>query len=360
MKGLFIASTTAGTGKSLFSFSLGVLLQRAGRLVGYMKPVGRIHHNVDDLLGDADAFTVQEILGQKADANVVTPVMLPKNLHDLSRYKDASCSLTKGSALERITAAYSLLSNNKDVMVVSGTGAFPSTGGVAGADGLAIVKELGLSVLVVERFAENFAYDAVLSLKKLLGDAFLGIILNDVAARNQRDAEQILRPFLKGHGIPVFGIIPHAADLSALRVFDLAQALSGRIIAGNDYSSKMVEGFIIGAMQVDNFMTYLRQHNKESVVIVGGDRADLQLAALHGNCHCLILTGNHSPCEMVRVLAEKRGVPLISVREDTYRVARSMDYILKTKKISELGQIRAAIELVESHVDIPMLNSFLH
>ena len=52
----------------------------------------------------------------------------------------------------------------------------------------------------------------------------------------------------------------------------------------------MVENFLIGTMQVENFLTHFKKH-RNSAVIVGGDRSDVQLVALEGDCPCLILTG---------------------------------------------------------------------
>jgi BioD-like phosphotransacetylase family protein len=351
MTGIFIGSTTPRAGKSLLTFSLGVLLQRAGYNVGYMKPLGRVLQKVEELPGDADALVVQEILGQSVPANILTPVILPGNLHALALYGDAA---SDAETLGAIANSYEIVSRDKDLMLVCGSGSFPATGHFCGADGLSVTKRLGLKTLFIERFDGRINYDALLHMKRILKNDMLGVILNDVPAHELRDAEKLLVPYLSSKGVRVHGIIPREPSLTAIRVADLAHSLSGCIMAGNAGAARMIDGFLIGTMQVDNFMVYLRQ-NAGKAVIVGGDRADLQFAALQSDSPCLILTSNIPPTELVRNKAEEMDIPLITVREDAYTVARIMAHIFRTKKLRDLNQIRLGISLVENSVSMKSL-----
>lgn len=347
MEGVYIGSTTGRSGKSLLSFSLGVMLQKAGYSVGYMKPLGRLPQKKDELMGDADALVVQEVLGQSAPADVLTPVMIPENLHALAVHEYDE------HGMNRIRAAYAKLSSGRDIMLVSGTGPFPSAGRFADADGLTLIRELSLKILLVERFARRFSfnYDQLLLLKDLLGPSLMGVVLNDVREEDMRDAERLLRPWMEERGIAVHAILPHAQGLTDMRVLDIAHGLDGRVVAGSAHASRMVSSFLIGTMQVDNFMMHLRRR-VGCAVIVGGDRSDLQLAALYASSPCIILTGNIAPSELIRAKAEAVGVTLVVVREDTYTVARVMARILKSKKIRDLKQIRLGMTLVENALDI--------
>ena len=178
------------------------------------------------------------------------------------------------------------------------------------------------------------------------------MLLNDVAEKDRRDVDQVLIPYLKSRSVRVLGVIPREPALWAMRAGDLVQALEGRPAAGSAGSARMVEGFLIGAMQVENFMPYLRRHAGRAV-IVGGDRVDLQLAALHENVPCVILTGNLGPGELVRQKAERLGIPLIVVREDTYAAAQAMTGVLTNIKLRELHRIRLGLNLVEASLDMP-------
>jgi len=347
MPGLYIASTAPQAGKSLLTFSLGVLLQKSGLSVGYMKPLGQLPQKHEELMGDADALVIQEVLGQNVPADVLTPVMLPRNLHGLAIAKREQGDDT---ALARIRNAYRQISEGKDIALVSGAASFPAAGRFARVDGMRLVRELDLKVLFVERYTGQINFDELLLLKDLLGQTQIGLVLNDVPEREMRDVYKILKPWLEEHGITVHGVLNHEPGLTAMRVSDLAHALDGRIVAGNDQAVRMVTGFLLGTMQVDNFMLHLR-NRVHCAVIVGGDRADLQLAALHAKTPCIILTGNITPSELVQAKAEATGVTLIMVREDTYSVARSMSRILRSKKLRDLDQIRLAVALAEKNLN---------
>lgn len=350
MTGIYIGSTVPRSGKSLLSFSLGTLLQQAGCSVGYMKPLGSIPQKKDELVGDADALVVQEVLGQNAPANVLSPAMIPKNMHSLV----VQAQHTNDDAIARIHAAYQSISAGKDVTLVSGSGSFPATGRFCNADGLRVLRALGLKILFVERFTDRLHYDALLFLKDLLGDDMLGVIFNDVPDSEMRDVVSLLKPYIEEQGIEVLGVLGREPGLSAMRVAELAEGLEGRIVAGNAFASRIANGFLIGTMQVDSFMLHLRQR-PGCAVIAGGDRADLQLAALYASSPCIILTGNIAPSEMIRSRAESMGVTLISVREQTYSVARAMTRILRAKKIRDLSQIQLAVDLVKNALDIPCI-----
>ena len=347
MTGLFIASTTSGAGKSMLSFSLGLLLQKQGYRIGYMKPLAEYHQQHEERIGDKNALMIQELLGQQQPADVVSPVLMPSSIYSLSSHHITP------DPMEAIASAYMTINQGTDLTIVSGSGIFPYTGTFAQVDGLSIAKALNLHVLLIERVHDDFHYDTILGLKKALGDRLLGLVINGIPHNLMRDYKTHITPYLESLNIPVLGLIPHEAGLDAMRASELANHIGGYIISGKGSSStRLVGGYIIGAMQVDNFMTFLRHQEKTSAVIVGGDRADLQLAALQWRTPCLILTGNFPPCEMVRAKAEQLEIPIISVSKDTFTVARFMAKLMQTKKITELQQIRLAEEIISRNTHI--------
>ncbi|MDR2800158.1 MAG: AAA family ATPase [Desulfovibrio sp.] len=207
-KGIYIGSTTNRAGKSLLAFSLGLLLRKSGLSVGYIKPVGGLHQKKDDLLGDADAMIVQELLGQDAPPDVLSPVMLPDNPRS-AVWKEA-----QDGSLRRIREAYERICKDKDVCIVSGTGAFPWAGHSIGAGALAVLGQLGVKLLLVERFRRNINRDRLLWLKDLLGPDLIGVVLNDVPEEERKCVSEVLDPWLQERGIRVFGILGMSRNLN--------------------------------------------------------------------------------------------------------------------------------------------------
>lgn len=347
MVGLYIGSVTPNAGKNLASIALGLVLRQHGYSVGYMKPYGEHPRKVDDKTGDADALLIQEVLGQNTDPELLTPVVVPANIR--------AVTLRGGNALERVSEAYQHLSCGHDAMLVGGAGSLFHTGHSRGLDGISLIRRLGLRTILVERYHRHpdgggIDHDAILHAASVLGDAFAGVLLNDLPETYLRDAEEVLVPFLSEQGVPVLGLIPHDPLLNAIRASELAVRLDGRLVSGGKGSQRLVEGFLIGTMQVENFMTHFRRMTN-GATIVGGDRTDLQLVALEGKCPCLILTGNLPPDDMIRARSEAYGVPVIVVREDTYTVARKMEEILNSQKLRELVTIRRGADIVASALD---------
>ena len=69
-------------------------------------------------------------------------------------------------------------------------------------------------------------------------------------------------------------------------------------------------------MTPDSGIDYFgRMANK--AVVIRGERADMQLAALETSTKCLILTGNSKPLPPVVNQAEDKRVPIMVVKHDT-------------------------------------------
>jgi BioD-like phosphotransacetylase family protein len=352
MLGLYIGSTHPKAGKTLCATSLGVLLQKKGLKVGYFKPVGDDPKEVEAGNGDTVALVVQEILGQEVLPDHLTPVMRALSWATLGMARGEDFGARNLAAVKK---AYGRIAIGKDLTLVSGSGVFPAAGQFAGVDGLTLVHELNLQVLLMETIENGINFDAVLFVKRLLGKKFLGVILNKLPEEEVPLCRKWVVPYLKSHGVDVLGIMPNNQELNVIRCMNLASDLNGRIVAGNSRAADMgITGFTIGSMQIDSFMDHIRGKSS-CAIILGGDRTDLQLAALCGNSNCLVLTGNVGPSELVRAKAEAYDVPVIAVKETTYAVARHISRILKSQKFVDLEQINRGISLFEQSIDLDAL-----
>jgi hypothetical protein len=344
MPGLYIGSTSGFAGKNLLAMALGSKFQQQGYRVGYMKPVGTLPRDMENKMGDEDAFFVQDALGLSQDLELVTPVLVTEELRE--RAFAEGCP----GLLEKIISAYTTLSNEVDIMLICGSGSFLHAGKYCNVAGLDVAKSLQAKVLLIDRFIKEFYYDYIISAKELLGPDMVGALFNCVPENKMSEIRYMIAPMLKRWDIPLLGAIPEDYLLNAIRVGDLAQRLGGKIISVPGKQDAIVENFLIGTMQVENFMTHFRKR-KNSAVLVGGDRSDLQLVALEGKCPCLILTGNLYPNDIILSRSEVLGVPLIVVREDTYTVAKRMESILESSKLRDTVKISHGIELVNSILD---------
>ena len=351
MAGLYIGSTTGYSGKNMIVMGLGLRLQKEGYNVGYMKPVGAMPMEVDGKLGDEDAAFVQDVLGVEEDPELVTPVVVTQD------FKVKAFTGKVEGLLDKIVDGYKSVSESKDITLVAGSGSMYS-GKYCDTDAVSVIKKLGVKTIIIDRFQKELKYDYLMMMKEHLGDLLAGVILNDVPPHFMDEIKQLLGPALEKKGVKILGVIPRDPLMGAIKVGDLADRLGGKIISAHNKSERVVESFLIGTMQVENFMTHFRRH-RNSAVIVGGDRSDVQLVALEGECPCLVLTGNLYPNDIILTRSEVLETPIIIVRDDTFSVAKKMEDILSRHKLRESAKIKHGVELVEKHIDFGYLKKQL-
>lgn len=350
-KGLYIGGTRPYSGKNMLTVGIGQRMQKEGTNVGYMKPVGMLPTEKGGILRDEDSLFVQDVLGLEQPAELVSPVLVTQD------FRMRAFAGQIGDFMPEIAAAYAKLAETRDLMLVCGA-KHTLAGKYCRLDGIRMVKELGLRAIIVDRLHNEVNHDDILFIKEQLGDQMMGAVLNDVPFPFMAEIESVIRPFLERNGVRVLGIIPRDPLMGSIRAHELADGIGGRLVAAQGRAEGMVENFLIGTMQVENFMTYFRR-NPNAAVIVGGDRADIQLVAIEGNCPCLVLTGNLFPNDIILSRADTLNVPIVMVRDDTYTVAKKMEGLLSRHKMRDVIKIRQGAQLVSNNLDFTAIREGL-
>lgn len=352
MKTLYIGSTSGFAGKNLLTLALGNYFQKQNYKIGYFKPVGAMPKLIEENLWDEDAFLSLDFLGLKYKPEEVTPVLITRD------FKIKSYQGECYQYLDTIKENFNNISKDKDIVLVAGSGSFLYSGKYCGLDGVNISSLLQAKVILIDRFKNELNYDYLLAAKEILGDSLLGVVLNDIPDYYLQETNEFIIPILTRNQIKVLGVIPSDPLLKSITVKELADKLGGRIISMRSKGDRVVKSFLIGTMQLENFMTHFKK-NKEAAIIVGGDRSDVQLVALEGNSPCLILTGNIYPNDIILTRSEVLGTPIIVVRDDTFTVARKVENILYRSKLREPVKLHQACKLVQNYLNLKELESFL-
>ncbi len=352
MVGIYIGSTAGYAGKNFIAMSLGLRFKKLGLKVGYMKPVGAVPSREDAAPGDEDAAFLQKVLGLNQDPALVTPVVVTRE------FTRRAFSGDIGDLMPGVVSAHAELSRGKDVMIIAGSGNFLDSGLYCGLDGVSVARALGARVVLIDRYQNESRYDYLLRAREVLGEELAGVILNDIPESYRPEVDELLAPFLRGKGVHVLGVIASDPLMGAIKVSDLAERLGGRILSAHNKADRVVEDFLIGTMQVENFLAHFVRH-KNSAIIVGGDRADVQLVALEGSCPCLILTGNLHPNDIILTRSEVLQTPIIMVREDTFAVSKKMEHILTRHKLRDMIKVNHGAQLVAEALDFDFLRERL-
>jgi hypothetical protein len=197
-----------------------------------------------------------------------------------------------------------------------------------------------------------------LQAKEILGDRLLGIMINDVPEEALEQVHHSIVPFLESKGIHALGVLPQSEVLRSVSVHELVKQLNAEILCCPDRLDLMVESLKIGAMNVNSALKYFRKA-RNMAVVTGGDRTDLQLAALETSTHCLILTGHLPPTDTVRHRAEDLEIPILSVDLDTLTTVEIIDNAFGQVRLQEPVKVECIRDMMTQYFNTDQLLNLL-
>ncbi len=347
MKKLLIVSTERSAGKSILSLSLGLSLKEKGVSFAYMKPISSsVSYTTGEPI-DRDAQAIRAILDLKDDVKQIAPVTLEGPL-----LQEAIESSDRGFRA-RIHHAFTRMTQGRQIALIEGR-RYLGLGLGAGLSDFDMAELLHAEIILLTRYDGESAIDRVLCALRLLGSEsqILGVILNCVSMETQLAAvSDVFAPFLADRGAEVLGIIPYDHSLHSVSVEEIVERLNGRV--ANDVPlDREVRHFRIGATGPESALRGFRR-TPELAVITGGDRVEIQQAALEaGSLRCLILTGNHLPRREIIHNANERRIPVVLVGQDPMAAASLCEGALNHSRIRPGKRLDRVVRLVRSNVDI--------
>jgi BioD-like phosphotransacetylase family protein len=102
---------------------------------------------------------------------------------------------------------------------------------------------------------------------------------------------------------------------------------------------------------VDSALAYFRRMQNKAV-ITGAHRSDIQLAAMETSTRCIILTGGLSANDVVIGKAQAKGIPIISVEDDTFTAIDKIEVRMGKTSIREKRKVERVKELMDVEFDI--------
>ncbi len=347
LRSLYIASTQGSGGKTTIAVGLCLALRNRGLKAGYFKPVGTLPSQTSSVLVDEDAEFVAGLLGLDDELTDICPVVLDEEaLHDVLAGSEVD-------AMNRVTAAYARLRAGKDIIICEGLGEIWQ-GRFLRTSGAEVVAELDLGTLLVAKFAGARLLDDIIYVKDALKEHLLGVLFNMVPESRLPLVNAEYTRFLAKNDVESYGAIASSSLLSAVSVGEIVDALDGTFICGERYDERLVETYMIGAMSPEHALRYF-QLTPNKVVIVGGDRSEIILAALETPTVAVVLTGNYVPSPAVLERAEERGVALVSVETDTVAAADGLRRLFGRLRVKERAKIDLIAELIDASVDVDRL-----
>jgi uncharacterized protein len=346
MKRILIVSTERHSGKSLLAIALGRAFQDRSLRTAYMKPISyEVSYSTGEPV-DRDADTIRQLLGSEDALRDVAPVPLEGTF-----LREAIESGDRGFR-QRIHDAFNRVSKDRDVVVLEGRN-YLGLGVSAGLSDPDLAELLDADILLISQYDGEEAIDRIICALRLFdGAPVMGVILKDVPMdRSYNALSEVLVSFLSSRGAEVLGIVPFDRHLKIVSSEEVVKRLGGRLLTDPSIERE-IRHFVISAMGREESLRLFRR-TPDMAVITGGDREDIQRAALEvPSLRCLILTGIHRPTRDMIHLADERGVPVILGGQNTLATATLCEEMLQRTWIRPGPALDYAADYVRYNVDV--------
>lgn len=349
-KYLLVGSTEAYSGKSATILGMAHQFQEKGLDIAYGKPIGTcLSESPDDGL-DEDVRFIAQTLGLPESR--LRPTLLCLDEATIANRIGGEDDVDYLASLQRYREK-----QGGDLVMLEGPGTLQE-GELFDLSLLQISQTLDASVILVARYHSTLIVDGLLSAKHTLGDRLLGVLINDIPAEQFETVKAEIHPFLESKGIAVLGMLPRDELLRSVSVGELVHQLNAEVLCRADRMELMVESLRIGAMNVNSALKYFRKA-RNMAVITGGDRTDIQLAALETSTQCLILTGHLPPSPNILSRAEELEIPILSVDLDTLTTVEIIDRAFGQVRLHEPIKVHCIYQMMAKHFNIDRLMEML-
>ncbi|OPY33285.1 MAG: phosphate acetyltransferase [Methanomassiliicoccales archaeon PtaU1.Bin124] len=327
MRTLFLGSAAERSGKSMIA--LGLALNHKGK-IGYYKPFKEKLIGEEDSVVDQDAFLMRRAL-------------------DLPFTEDELCpffyDILKPVTMEDVKGGFEKVRCKCETMLVEGTRDI-TTGYVNDLSGMAIAQSLQAEIVLIST-ARPEDMERVAMLAKLIegySTRLRGVILNQAP-------DESMAKLLRSKGINVIGNIPPLEKLKRFNVEEIKDALDAEVVVAEDQLGREVRRVMVGAMMPETALSIMRRY-ADKAIITGGDRVDIQMAALSTDTSCLVLTGGLYPDGQVISRAYEARVPILVTRHDTLEATERIEHLNARIDPEDKNEMALIKRTVKEHVDL--------
>ena len=357
-KGIYVATIEPDSGKSVVVLGLMRMLLGKTAKVGYFRPIIE-----DTKAGEMDNHINTVVSYFKIDINYKKTYAYTR-----SQVLDLYNKGKSGDVIDEIIKKYKYLEDHFDFILVEGTDFSHENSSLELDINLLISKNLGLPAIIVSQ-GDGKSLSEIVDNVQLAHDTFkeevdvLSIMTNKINPDDVPTLKALLKARINsGTDITV---IPKIKSLASPTIKEITKKLNGTILFGEDMLNNQSENFSVGAMQLRNYLTHLKEN---TLVITPGDRADIILGALQANISKnypkisgIILTGGLIPENSILKLIEGLSsvVPVISIKEGTFYVTNTIGKIRSRIYAENIDKIETSIATFEKHVATKKLSEDL-
>ena len=356
-KNLYVSATEERSGKSAVVLGVMQMLTRELHNVAIFRPIindpgeGNKDHDIDLMIRhfklsipyrDTYAYTLKQ-----------TRELINSGQHAL--------------VLENILNKYKALEEEYDFVLCEGTdfkGKDPAFEFDLNAD---IAANIGAPMLVVTSGRDK-APEEVVNITQTTLDTLAEKGVDPLACvvnRAPRGMTEEMASHIERKGskesMPVY-VIPEDEALGKPSINDVRRWLDADVLYGHSGLQSLVDNYVVAAMQIGNFLEYIRPG---SLIITPGDRSDIILSSLasrlsssYPDISGIVLTGGLNMSNNVHKLIEGWTgvpVPVLACKGHTYQTVQQLNSLYGRIEADDLQRIATALGGFAQHVKVSEL-----
>ena len=353
-KNLYVSATEERSGKSAVVLGVMQMLLRELHNVAIFRPIindpgkGKKDHDISLLI---DHF------------NLTIPYE-DTYAYTLKQTRELINSGKHALVLENILNKYKTLEEQYDFVLCEGTdfkGKDPAFEFDLNAD---IAANIGAPMLVVTS-GRNKNQDEVTNITKTTLDTLeekgvdcLACVVNRAPAGLTKEIVGHIEVGDSKESLPIY-VIPEDEKLGKPSINDVRRWLDADVLYGHSGLQSLVDNYVVAAMQIGNFLEYIKPG---SLIITPGDRSDIILSSLASRLSSsypdiagIVLTGGLSVSTNVHRLIEGWTgvpVPVLAAKGHTYQTVQQLNSLYGRIEANDLQRIATALGGFAQHVDV--------
>jgi len=355
---LYVTAAEERSGKSAIILGVMQMILKEISRIAFFRPIindhvfGRVDHDLNLVLkyfkldldyGDTHAYTLSQArqLMTTGQEEVLYENILKKYKQLEAKYDFILCEGTdfqgKDPGFELDLNANIAANLGAPVLLIT-TGRDKSTEEICTHTAITIdtLEEKGVEIAasIVNRVPDSFLRDT---------------------ASNDKCREQFERPY------PLY-VIPENRALGNPTIDDVKRWLGAEVLYGRPSMLNLVSNYLVAAMQISNFLEYLKEG---SLIITPGDRSDIIIASLasrissaYPNIAGILITGGLELSPSVqRLIQGWTGipVPVLFVESHTYDTVQSVTELYGRIEPTDTKRIATALGWFAKYVNVPEL-----
>lgn len=360
-KAIFVAATGQNVGKTTLCLGLLQGLKKRHQSVGFIKPVGQQHVQVDkDTLVDKDAALFKEYFKLDAEYRDMSPIICQQGFtRDFLDDK-----IDENALLTQIVKSFTTIKEKNAFVLVEGTG-HVGVGSLFNLNNAKVAKSLNLEMIIIATGGLGSAFDELslnVEMCRSLNVPIRGIILNKVIDEKKEMIESYFPKTLKRWNIPLIGCVPYHDFLSMPSMNDFEILFKTHLLTGTQHRFRHFRDIRLVAGSMKSF---IEESKSGQLIITPACREDIITATIEQHLRTkvlhnidsefgMILTGKNPPRPELLHRLESIDIPILYAPYCSFDVMKKISFTTKIQK-EDTSKIEKAIDIVEKHINFDLL-----